>query len=89
MSKKKQTEIQLVDPKAIVATMEEKMPEWVKELHSKEDMGNAIYATGTELLVAMRVCDPPLRRSPAVAISNCRSGNASQRPAPKEGRQRS
>ncbi len=53
MSKKKQTEIQLVDPKAIVATMEEKMPEWVKELHSKEDMGNAIYATGTELLVAI------------------------------------
>lgn len=46
-------QLQLVDPKSIVATMEKKMPTWVKEMNNKEDMGNAVYATSTELLVAI------------------------------------
>ena len=51
--KKKTKQLAVVDPKSIVATMEEKMPDWVKKMNSKEDMGNAVYATSTELLVAI------------------------------------
>jgi hypothetical protein len=54
MAKKiKNNEIAIVDPKAIMQTMEKNMPEWVSKLHTKEDMGNAIYATSTEFLVAI------------------------------------
>lgn len=51
--KPKDTDIAILDTNTIVQTMEKNMPGWVKELNSKEDMGNAIYATSTELLVAI------------------------------------
>lgn len=51
--KPKNTELAILDTNTIVRTMEEKMPEWVKKLNTKEDMGNAVYATSTELLVAI------------------------------------
>ena len=50
---KKNNQLQIVDPKLIVQTMEDKMPEWVKDMNNKEDMGNAVYATSTEFLLAI------------------------------------
>jgi hypothetical protein len=51
--KKKQNQLVVTDPKFIAKTMEEKMPEWVQKMHTKEDMANAVYATSTEYLTAI------------------------------------
>jgi hypothetical protein len=50
---KKQTQLAVVDPKSIVQTMEKAMPEWVKKINTKEDMGNAVYTTSQEFLMAI------------------------------------
>lgn len=49
----KKNQLQVVDPKSIVAEMEAKQPEWVKSMNTKEDMANAVYATSTEFLIAI------------------------------------
>ncbi len=53
MKKKQNNQLAVLDPKAIVAEMENKMPDWIKNINTKEDMGNAVYATSAELLLAI------------------------------------
>lgn len=51
--KKKINQLTVIDPIAIVKTMEKSMPVWVKDLNNKEDMANAIFATSQEMLLVV------------------------------------
>lgn len=53
MKKKITNQLQVIDPKAIVAEMEKNQPEWLKNMNNKEDMGNSVLQTSQELLIAI------------------------------------
>ena len=45
--------LEKIGPKAIVDMVEEKMPEWVRGINTKEDMANSILASAQEMLLVI------------------------------------